>query len=422
MPAGAFIVLLAGVTTPDRSEVNGARLSIHPGPPGWGLCEGLTTHPWKKIPVTERSTRDTRNISALGEDGSPAGELMKHGGESQMPLETTEPTTIMSTRTTTTLGTWNVRTMFETGKTAQVAAEMRNYNLSILGISESRWTGSGQRRLVTGDMLLFSGHEEEGAPHTRGVALMLSKTAQRALIGWEAHGPRILTATFRTKKRRINLDIIQCYAPTNDTEEEDKEEFYNRMATIIQKCPSRNITIVMGDLNAKIGSDNRGYEEIMGQQGLGEMNDNGERLADLCATNNLVIGGSLFQHKRIHKATWISPDLSTENQIDHVCIGKKFRRSLQDVRVRRGADVASDHQLLVARLRLKLRRNWTEGSSQRQRYNTTALKDNTKMQDFKIALSNKFEFLQEILDEETIDKQWQGVKEAVTSTCREVLL
>ncbi|KAK7097253.1 hypothetical protein V1264_004260 [Littorina saxatilis] len=49
---------------------------------------------------------------------------MKHGGESQMPLETTEPTTIMSTRTTTTLGTWNVRTMFETGKTAQVAAEM----------------------------------------------------------------------------------------------------------------------------------------------------------------------------------------------------------------------------------------------------------------------------------------------------------
>ncbi|KAK7095834.1 hypothetical protein V1264_005198 [Littorina saxatilis] len=311
--------------------------------------------------------------------------------------------------------------MFETGKTAQVAAEMRNYNLSILGISESRWTGSGQRRLVTGEMLLFSGHEEEGAPHTRGVALMLSETAQRALIGWEAHGPRILTATFRTKKRRINLDIIQCYAPTNDTEEEDKEEFYNRMATIIQKCPSRNITIVMGDLNAKIGSDNRGYEEIMGQQGLGEMNDNGERLADFCATNNLVIGGSLFQHKRIHKATWISPDLSTENQINHVCIGKKFRRSLQDVRVRRGADVASDHQLLVARLRLKLRRNWTEGSSQRQRYYTTALKDNTKMQDFKIALSNKFEVLQEILEEETIDKQWQGVKEAVTSTCREVL-
>lgn len=47
----------------------------------------------------------------------------------------------------------------------------------------------------------------------------------------------------------------------------------------------------------------------------------------------------------------------TENQIDHLCISKKFRRSLQDVRVRRGADVASDHHLVVARLKLKLKKN-----------------------------------------------------------------
>jgi hypothetical protein len=50
----------------------------------------------------------------------------------------------------------------------------------------------------------------------------------------------------------------------------------------------------MGDLNAKVGSSNAGYEEIMGQQGLEEMNENGERFADFCASNNLVIGGSIF--------------------------------------------------------------------------------------------------------------------------------
>ena len=50
----------------------------------------------------------------------------------------------------------------------------------------------------------------------------------------------------------------------------------------------------MGDFNAKIGSDNRGYEEIMGQQGLGEMNDNGERFADLFATSHLVINRREF--------------------------------------------------------------------------------------------------------------------------------
>ncbi|XP_052212089.1 uncharacterized protein LOC127831138 [Dreissena polymorpha] len=98
----------------------------------------------------------------------------------------------------------------------------------------------------------------------------------------------------------------------------------------------------------------------MGKQGLGEMNDNGDRFADLCATSNLVIGGSVFHHRRIHKATWVSPNLSTENQINHLCIARSFRRSLQDV-------------------------------------------------------------LEELLEEGTIEQKWKNVKEAQTSTCQEVL-
>ena len=142
--------------------------------------------------------------------------------------------TIISPRTTTTIGTWNIRTMYETGRTAQAATEMRNYRLSILGISESQWIGSFQRWLISGELLLFSGHEQENAPHTQGASLMLSRTAQRAVIGWEGHGPRIITATFRTNERRINMDVIQCYAPMNESDDQDKEEFYSRLLTNIQ--------------------------------------------------------------------------------------------------------------------------------------------------------------------------------------------
>ena len=77
--------------------------------------------------------------------------------------------------------------------------------------------------------------------------------------------------------------------------------------------------------------------------GIGKMNENGEMFADLCSFNRLVIGGSVFPNRRTHKATWVSPDHRTENQIDHICISQKFRRSMQDVRVHRGADAASDH-------------------------------------------------------------------------------
>ena len=126
---------------------------------------------------------------------------------------------------------------------------------------------------------------------------MLSKSAQKALIGWESHGPRIIKIVFRTKQKKIKFNIVQCYAPTNDSDEEDKYEFYDRLQSVIDKCPGRDTTIVMGDFNGKIGEDNTGYEEVMGRHGLGEMSDNGERFADVCVLNGLVIGGSIFPHK-----------------------------------------------------------------------------------------------------------------------------
>lgn len=80
------------------------------------------------------------------------------------------------------------------------------------------------------------------------------------------------------------------------------------------------VTILMGGFIAKIVADNTGYEDIMGTYGLGQMNENGERFADLCSLNQLVIGGSIFPHKQIHRATWRSPDHTRQNQIDHIYI------------------------------------------------------------------------------------------------------
>ena len=71
--------------------------------------------------------------------------------------------------------------------------------------------------------------------------------------------------------------------------------------------------ILMGDMNAKIGGNNNGYELVMGRHGLGSINENRERFAAACADNNLVNGVSIFPHKDIHKVTWVSADHTTEN-------------------------------------------------------------------------------------------------------------
>lgn len=67
----------------------------------------------------------------------------------------------------------------------------------------------------------------------------------------------------------------------------------------------------MGDMNAKVGCDNLGREFTMGKESIGEMNGNGEHFADFCGLNDLVIGGTIFPHRTIHKITWKSPNMTT---------------------------------------------------------------------------------------------------------------
>ena len=377
---------------------------------------GLTTLLRKKSFVTKTQTREVNTIEVLGEEGVPEKDPMMPSGQSRKDTaEQKPPSSSKDLR----IGSWNVRTLYEAGKTAQVIQEMQKYRLDLLGISETHWSQAGEKRTRTGEFIVYSGHEEEGQ-HKDGVAIILNKRAQKTLRGWEAHGPRILMASFTTKKKRINMNIIQAYAPTNEATDEDKDNFYHRLQDVMDQLPNKDVNILMGDMNAKVGGNNISYEQGMGRHGLGEINDNGERFVNHCSINNLVIGGTIFPHKRIHKATWISPDGRTENQIDHFCISCKFRRSLRDVRVMRGADVASDHHLLLAKVKLKLRKFESREGSRRLKFQVNLLQDTHRKQEFELALKNRFQLLQD-LEETDIEEHWTKIREIFESTCKEEL-
>ena len=150
----------------------------------------------------------------------------------------------------------------------QVATEMKNYKIRVLGLSETRWLQSGQLRLSSGEQLLYSGHIEDGAPppppsplptpHTECVAVMLAPEAHAALIGWEPVSSRTITAKFTTKKKDIRLNIIQCYALINDAEEKKKDDFCQRLQAVLDRRGAKDVTILMGGFNAKIGMKNAG--------------------------------------------------------------------------------------------------------------------------------------------------------------------
>ena len=162
----------------------------------------------------------------------------------------------------------------------------------------------------------------------------------------------------------------------------------------------------MGDLNAKVGSDNVGYERVMGRNGCGNMNENGEYFTEFCGNNNLVIGGTLLQHKEIHKLTWVSPGGRDKNQIDHIAISGKWKRSLQDVKVKRGANVGSDHHLVAANIKLKLMKVAPKNNI--RRIDTGKLRGKKVRQDFRLELKNIFQVLQcgDVENEEVFDEHW----------------
>ena len=115
-----------------------------------------------------------------------------------MPRVKTEATVMttgaVSAETTTLIGFWNVRTMYELVRMAQVIAEMKRYKLDILGISlsASRWTISGRINTTTGETILYSGRE--GDLHQGGVAIIMKKGMEKYLMEWKPVNSRIIQA------------------------------------------------------------------------------------------------------------------------------------------------------------------------------------------------------------------------------------
>jgi len=119
------------------------------------------------------------------------------------------------------------------------------------------------------------------------------------MISWEPINSRIIISRFSTRHLKTPAHIIQCYyASTNDSSEEDKDDFSHVLTEMVDEVKEKDLVMmILGDFDAKITGDYRGYEQVMGKHGLGAVNKNGERFADFFADCNLVISGSLSPPK-----------------------------------------------------------------------------------------------------------------------------
>ena len=158
----------------------------------------------------------------------------------------------------------------------------------------------------------------------------------------------------RFQGKPFNITVIQVYAPTSNAEEAEVKQFYEDLQDLPEPTPKKDVLFIIGDWNAKVGSQET--PGVTGQFRLGIQNEAGQRLIEFCQKNALVIANTLFQQHKRRLYTWTSPDGQHQNKIDYILCSQRWRHSIQSAKTRAGADCGSDHELLIAKFRLKLKK------------------------------------------------------------------
>ncbi|XP_055257368.1 craniofacial development protein 2-like [Moschus berezovskii] len=300
------------------------------------------------------------------------------------------------------IGTWNVRSMNQ-GKLEVVKQEMARVNVDILGISELKWTGMGE--FNSDDHYIYYCGQE--SLRRNGVAIMVNKRVRNAVLGCNLKNDRMISVRFQGKP--FNITVIQVYAPTSNAEEAEVEQFYEDLQDLLELTPKKDVLFIIGDWNAKVGSQET--PGVTGKFGLGARNEAGQRLIEFCQRNTLVIANTLFQQHKRRLYTWTSPDGQYQNQIDYILCSQRWRSSIQSAKTRPGADCGSDHELLIAKFRLKLKK---VGKTTRPfRYDLNQIP-----YDYTVEVRNRFKGLD--LIDRVPDELWMEVRDIVQETFQDV--
>ena len=154
------------------------------------------------------------------------------------------------------------------GKLEVVKQKMVRVNIDILEISELKWTGMGEFN-SDHHYIYYCGQE---SLRRNGVAIMVNKRVQNAVLGCNLKNDRMISVCFQGKP--FNITVIQAYAPTRNAEEAEFERFYEDLQDLLELTPKKDVLFIIGNWNAKVGSQE--IPGVTGKFGLGIRNEAGQ--------------------------------------------------------------------------------------------------------------------------------------------------
>ena len=162
-------------------------------------------------------------------------------------------------------------------------------------------------------------------------------------IPWESRA-----CVLKLKVKDRSLRLLQVYVPNAVSEYQD---YVNDVSDTLRRAGLTESTILLGDFNAHIGTNNETWKGVIGRHGDPAFNENGRCSLQLCCSNGLCIMNTFFQYRDVHKYTWYKPSMAQKSLIDFCIVISDLFSEVLDVRVKRGAELSTDHHLVVCSLR-----------------------------------------------------------------------
>ena len=151
-------------------------------------------------------------------------------------------------------------------------------------------------------------------------------------------------------RKPFNITVIQVHAPTSNAEEAEVVWFYEDLQDLLELTPKKDVLFMIGDWNAKVGSQET--PGVTGKFGLGIRNEAGQRVLPRKCTGHSKHPLPTTQEKTLHMDITRWSTLKS----DYILCSQRWRSSIHSAKTRLGGDCGSDHELIIAKIRVKLKK------------------------------------------------------------------